>query len=115
MFKMLKEEGIGLRLTSPLSHTQLHIAGMAFVDDTDTLQTDTVEDVLRLAQGNVDHWEGAIRATGGALDPKKTHWHVIDFQWTQGLWSYSTMGPNNILTMLDTKGKKVTIQQLPVS
>ena len=59
-------------------NTKLHIAGMAFVDDTDTLQnstqdTDTVEDVLRLAQGNVDHWEGAIRATGGALDPQKTH------------------------------------------
>ena len=66
---------------------------MAFVDDTDTLQnavqeTDTVEDVLRLAQGNVDHWEGAIRATGGALDPKKTHWYLIDFQWIRGLWSY---------------------------
>ena len=85
MFQMLKGEGFGLRLTSPLSHTQLHIAGMAFVDDTDTLQnsvqaTDTVEDVLKLAQGNVNHWEGAIRATGGALDPQKTHWYLIDFQ-----------------------------------
>ena len=76
MFDMLRHEGFGLRLTSPLSKIQLNIAGMAFVDDTDTLQysiheTDTGKDVLEHAQGNVDHWEGAIRATGGVLDPTK--------------------------------------------
>ena len=38
MFKMLKEEGFVLRSTSPLSNTRLNIAGMAFVDDTETLQ-----------------------------------------------------------------------------
>ena len=60
MFDMLRDEGFVLRLTSPLSNTQLHIAGMAFVDDTDTLQnliheTDTGKDVLKHVQGNVDH------------------------------------------------------------
>ena len=93
MFKMVQEERYGLRLCSPLSNTKLHIAGMEFVDDTDTLQNskhpdDTCTEVLRYAQGNVDHWEGAIRATGSALDPLKTHWFLIDFTWKNGQWAY---------------------------
>ena len=93
---------------------------MAFVDDTDTLQNskhqeDTGTDNLRYAQGNIDHWEGAIRGTGGALDPLKTHWFLIDFTWKNGQWSYKQMDPALTLNMLNPEGRRVTIKQLPVS
>ena len=99
MFKMLRAEGYGFKLNSPLSRKELHVAGMAFIDDTDTLQNakktgETGANVLRHAQGNVEHWEGAIRATGGALDPHKTHW-FLDFTWKAGQWSYKPMNQTN--------------------
>ena len=91
LFDMLRAEGYGLRIRTPLTRWLLFLAGLAFVDDTDTVQngkrpTDTWQDVLRHAQGNVDHWNGGIRTTGGALDPKKTHWYLIDFTWKNGNW-----------------------------
>ena len=93
---------------------------MAFVDDTDTLQKakypgDTETEVLKYAQGNVDHWEGAIRATGGALDPLKTHWFLIDFTWEKGQWKYKQMDPSQTLHMRNSEGRRVNIKQLPVS
>ena len=93
---------------------------MSFVDDTDTLQKskhpeDTFTKILQYAQGNVHHWEGAIRATGGALDPIKTHWFLIDFTWKNGQWAYKQMDPTLTLNMLNSEGRRVTIKQLPVS
>jgi hypothetical protein len=29
----------------------------------------------------MDMWEGGIRATGGALNPSKSYWYMIDFKW----------------------------------
>jgi hypothetical protein len=120
LFDMLRAEGYGLRLCSPMTNTILHLAGLGFVDDTDTCQNEkrpneTGKEVLSHAQENVNHWNGAIRATGGALDPNKTHWYLIDFLWRQGVWKYAGIDANNQLTMLDSDGKKVQLQQLPVS
>lgn len=120
MFDMLRFEGYGMRLCSPLSGKKLHLAGTAFVDDTDTCQNgmkpdDTSTDILQHAQGMINHWEGAIRASGGALDPKKTHWYLIDFTWKNGDWGYAEMNPENKLDMLDSEGKRIQIQQLPTS
>ena len=120
MFDMLRAEGFGLRLCSPMTRAELHLAGLAFVDDTDTGQNEkrpneTGEEVLRHAQGNVDHWNGAIRTTGGALDPNKTHWYLLDFLWRHGVWKYAGLDDSNNLTMVDSEGNRVNLQQLPVS
>ena len=120
LFDMLRAEGYGLRIRSPLTRRLLFLAGLAFVDDTDTVQnekrpTDTWQDVLRHAQGNVDHWNGGIRTTGGALDPKKTHWYLIDFTWKNGNWQYAAKDDMNKLTMVDSEGTRVDLKQLPTS
>lgn len=120
IFDMLRSEGYGIRLCSPLSKTVTHLAGMGFVDDTDTMQNgidsdDTGEDVVRHAQEAMDHWEGGIRATGGALDPNKTHWYLMDFTWKNELWKYALKDDTNELTMLDSEGHRVVIQQQPVT
>jgi hypothetical protein len=38
----------------------------------------------------VDHWEGGLKATGGALVPAKSYWYLIDFIWTGKEWKYAT-------------------------
>ena len=62
----------------------------------------------------MDHWNGGLRTTGGALDPKKTHWYLLDFLWRHGIWSYAGLDNNNKLTMLDPDDNRVDLQQLPV-
>ena len=119
IFDMLRAEGYGLRMCSPLSRSKIHLAGLGFVDDTDTPQngrksTDTSEDVIRYAQKTVDHWNGGIRTTGGALDPGKTYFYDIDFQWKQGIWRYAAFDENHKITMLDSEGRRVELKQIPV-
>jgi hypothetical protein len=38
-------------------------------------------------------WEGGIRATGGALNPSKSYWYMIDFKWVPDKlrWDYKTV------------------------
>jgi hypothetical protein len=33
-------------------------------------------------------WEGTVRATGGATEPEKSFWYLIDFEWINGEWRY---------------------------
>lgn len=119
IFDMLRAEGYGLRMFSPLSRSKIHLTGLGFVDDTDTPQNgrrpnDTGKDVIQYAQDTVDHWNGGIRTTGGALDPSKTYFYDIDFQWKQGIWRYAELDENKKLTMLDSEGKRVELKQFPV-
>ena len=39
----------------------------------------------------------------------------MDFQWKKGQWSYKPMDVNNSLSMLNIEGKRVIIQQFPIS
>jgi len=41
-------------------------------------------------QQMVDHWEGLLRATGGALVPTKCFWYLMDFQRKNDKWQYIT-------------------------
>ena len=57
----------------------------AFVDDTDVVHSvkdeDTsMDDFAKEFQRVMDEWEGSLRATGGALVPSKSMWHLIDFK-----------------------------------
>ena len=38
----------------------------------------------------MDHWEGGLRATGGALHVDKSFWYLIDFVWENNQWTYSS-------------------------
>jgi hypothetical protein len=32
-------------------------------------------------QKDVDHWEGGLRTTGGAIFTEKSYWYLIHFEW----------------------------------
>jgi hypothetical protein len=95
IIQMLYTCGYGLTFTTALSGTLVAIACFAFVDDTDVIHSrDDVntpgEAVAAEMQSVMDIWEGGIRATGGALNPSKSYWYMIDFNWMpqQLRWNY---------------------------
>jgi hypothetical protein len=54
------------------------------VDDTDVVHTaqdvNTTEiTIMKEMQNVIDHWEEGLRATGGAIVPKKSYWYLIDW------------------------------------
>ncbi len=53
----------------------------------------------------INRWEGLLRATGGALVPKKSHWYFVDFLWTGTDWRYKKAHEcPGVLTVVDTNG-----------
>jgi hypothetical protein len=88
---MLRTAGFGTFFKTSISSKKISYVGFSFVDDTDQVQTgrfpgedcNSIAEQMQLA---VDEWEGGLRATGGALDPKKSHWYLIDFVWQFGEW-----------------------------
>ena len=61
----------------------------------------------------VEHWEGGLRATGGALRVDKSAWYLIDFRWTNNNWVYAskTDMPGDILVR-DADGERKALQRL---
>ena len=70
--------------------------------------------LMLMLQDVVDHWEGGVRATGGALVPTKSWWYLIDFVWEDNKWRYSSKEdiPGDI-TIRDVDGQsRVTLERL---
>jgi hypothetical protein len=67
-------------------------------------------------QNVLNHWEGALHTTGGAIAADKSYWHLIDFKWTQGDWKYRRIDevPGE-LTVTGTDGNPVTIDRLEIN
>jgi hypothetical protein len=87
----------------------------AFVDDTDLVHTAKDDltrgpKVLEEMQQAIDHWEGGLKATGGALVPEKSYWYLIDFVWTGDTWRYATQNdiPGDIsINKIDDSGREI--------
>jgi hypothetical protein len=61
-------------------------------------------------QQAIDHWEGGLKATGGALVPSKSYWYLIDFVWTGDAWRYATQDdiPGDIsINKIDDSGREI--------
>jgi hypothetical protein len=96
IINMMKTAGFRFSLLAALSITYVSFVCYAFVDDTDVVRT--AKDVnipgsvvLTEMQDAIDHWEGGLRATGGALVPAKSYWYLIDFVWKTDHWKYATI------------------------
>jgi hypothetical protein len=44
----------------------------------------SIDEVKTRIQKSLIAWEGGIRATGGAIEPRKSHWYLVDFDWKNG-------------------------------
>jgi hypothetical protein len=111
IINMLYTARQGVQILSTITGVLLAFACYAFVDDTDIIHSGVSpevagEDVAKEMQDVVDRWEGGIRASGGALVPKKSHWYMIDFIWTGEKWRYKTIEEIPAeLSVVDTDGK----------
>ena len=79
-------------MVKAIEGTELIIVAGLFVDDSTYFQsseTDDVNDVIELSQQSQTYLEQLIASTGGAMNPAKSFWWLINFQWHQGEWSMS--------------------------
>jgi hypothetical protein len=75
---VMATRGHGFDLLSALTSTLISFVCHAFVDDTDLVRSaktaaNSGKDVIGEMQEVLDRWGGALRATGGALLPSKSH------------------------------------------
>jgi len=91
-----------------------------FVDNTDlciTADDNQATTVLNQMKDSLGMWAALLRATGGALVPKKCFWYFIRPVWSQqkGTWDYKDPDPRHHLKVPDNTGKLEEIPQLNVS
>ena len=104
-------------MNGPISKTSLHISGFGFVDDADLIQGavkgQSIEVLLRQAQGMLTLWEEILRVTGGALDIKdKSDWTLISFKWKKGIASLRPLNPTHSLCVCDHENEVIQMKQL---
>lgn len=95
LFDTLRNEGYGADICQAIDGDVKRAVGFAIVDDTDLIQDSPNDDILSVKtkmQEALDLWEGALRASGGALVPSKSFWYLVDFNFDKhGQWHYATI------------------------
>jgi len=119
MIEIMRSDGFYAQVVSAISLISRQIVGFAFVDDTDLCvfgQHVHSQNVATEMQRSVNHWEGLLRATGGALVPTKCFWYLIDFKWANNKWQYLTTGQaSGSLSIRDDSQNRVSIPRLEPS
>ena len=76
LINMMRTANVRLNLLTALSKTAVSFVCYAFVDDTDLIHCGSEIDIpgsciVEGTQRALDHWEGGLRATGGAVIPDR--------------------------------------------
>jgi hypothetical protein len=120
LLEMLRTAGFGTFFQKTISGKKVSYVGFSFVDDTNQVQTgcfpgedcNSIAEQMQLA---VNKWEGGLCATGGALDPKKLHWYLINFIWQFGKWRMARKDEHIAEILIrDSTGEKISIDRLKV-
>ena len=115
-FDLLRDKGYGFKMKAPLSKLALHLAGCGFVDDTDLFQIGLAEDdyyeVAAKLQDALSWWEICTKVSGGAIVPRKSWYGLVQFDWVDGEWSYSSDMQDAVISVKDLKGKQTQLQLL---
>jgi len=84
----LRKAGFGARFKSALLNEHNNYLGCVFVDDATYIQTSPhhcAQDVVQKTQEAQTLLEGLSKATGGAINPTKSFWWIVDFVWHNGI------------------------------
>ena len=62
----------------------------------------------------LNHWDGLLRATGGALEKSKSYWYLLDYAYNQGRWTLKPqfVNPGNISLYNDITHQRKVIEHL---
>ena len=90
LLDICKEKGYGADFPELLSGEVHCIAGTMFVDDFDAMITPKAgegnQQFVQRTQEYISLWNNLLRATGGALEPTKTHWCNFAYKKIRGKW-----------------------------
>ena len=64
------------------------------------------------AQSSLDQWAGMIEATGGAINPAKSYWYLLVFEWTKTHWAYRNIEDMPGELMINCGAERITLQRL---
>ena len=109
----LREEGYGVEMSASISRICIALVAFSFVDDTDQIQQGkTVEEAMQKAQEGIVLWDELLRATGGAIEPGKSDWVLVNYEWKQQQWKLTARDENHTLEVRDPYDKVKPLQQL---
>ena len=115
-FDLLRDKGYGFKMKAPLSKLALHLAGCGFVDDTDIFQIglrdDDYYEVAAKLQEALNWWEQSTTVSGGAIVPQKSWYGLVQFDWVDGEWSYSSDMEDINITVKDMLGDGIELESL---
>jgi len=119
MIDIMWTNGFYAYLMTAISQMDKKMVSFAFVDDTDLCiyrPQVTTHTICNEIQCSIDHWEGLLQATRGALVLTKCFWYMIDFKFTNNTWQYITKTPKlGKISIKDEKQNRVMIPQLKVN
>ena len=119
IINMLKAEGFGFQMRTPISHEEFDFVCYTFVDDTDLVHSPSPplpwDQLCEEMQSVLDHWDGGLHASGGALVPQKSHWYLVSFAWKNDKWVYNTINETpGGLYIYDQHRQRVPLNRLEV-
>ena len=114
----MRYNGHGTSIQSPITNEKLEMAGFSFVDDTDqcemTMCNTTWEHQMQKTQKSLNLWESLLRTTGGAIEPTKSDWTKLKYQWHGGQASLEPADQTDKLYMRSPDGNiKELLQKDP--
>ena len=111
----MKAEHFRFRHTTAITNDTVTFVCYAFVDDTNLVHTFRTEEHQQEMQTIIDHWEGGLCATGGALRADKSYWYFIKFKWANNKWKYCTSEDKPAeITMHKHDGTRELVKRLKV-
>ena len=118
MYKILGQEGYGVKLQGAISNITMETTGFGFMDDADLIQGavkgESISTLLWKSQKMLKLWEELLRVTGGALDVKdKSDWTLIAFQWNHSVAKFKKMDERHNLQVRDHEEDLVSMKQIP--
>ncbi|CAJ1963068.1 unnamed protein product [Cylindrotheca closterium] len=95
IIQMMVAMGFGFECLTAIDSHLVIAQCFCFVDDTDVIEAGASvdhsgEDICQSVQAAASMWAGGISATGGAINPEKSFWWLIDFAWDgrKGQWTF---------------------------
>ena len=60
----------------------------------------------------ISEWEDIIRINGVCLEPNKTKWYLVGYEWIQGKWKCTSPGQDKILEGANKTREIVSLRYL---
>jgi hypothetical protein len=115
---IVKQFALGALIQDPISEELIHTMGALYVDNTDLYTwKEHIMDPGELwcqTQIELEQWSCLLNATGGALKPEKCFWYLLDYECSEGEWTYAKEMTTE-LRITNPDGTKSPIKQEKVT